>query len=129
MEEFSQVANRINAVHKKIRQRLEAKEPFTLKAATRLVGIYSDSIDRLESVLSGLKSLAGRRRKRKSSDTAPIAKKSRDEQFLRGEQVAARFPHEWILAVVIDFHQDKSRYEVEDVEDDEDTGTRKFVVN
>jgi SGF29 tudor-like domain len=44
----------------------------------------------------------------------------------KGDQVAAKFTQEWILAYVVSYLSDKNKYEIEDAEEEEDhPGTKR----
>ncbi|KAI8638770.1 SGF29 tudor-like domain-containing protein [Parasitella parasitica] len=84
----------------------------------------------------------GKRKKRKADDdSSPLgnstvsSKKSKAHHILtHGTSVAAKQPkqkdknEEWILAVVISYHSDKNRYEVEDVDQDEFGQKQRYML-
>ncbi|KAI8086446.1 SGF29 tudor-like domain-containing protein [Halteromyces radiatus] len=107
------------------------------------VKIITDVIEKL-TVLTALREASEtraeqKRKKRKSEveelkSVSPKKAKGSSDIYSPGTSVAARQPkqkdknEEWILAIVLSFHADKNKYQVEDVEQDEYGQKQKYML-
>ncbi|KAI8906795.1 SGF29 tudor-like domain-containing protein [Gorgonomyces haynaldii] len=121
--------NRVNSAHKKIQQRMDSQEPFTVKAAHRLNEMYQVCLNALEREQRLVQELVVQidhtkhmndEKKRKRPEEKRVTKKPKTDNdiYSQGQQVAARVSTEWIIATVIAYVADKNKYEVEDADDE-----------
>ncbi|CAO3638216.1 unnamed protein product [Cunninghamella blakesleeana] len=128
-----------------IYQRLKECYRGGIDLSSNEVKTITDIIEKL-TVLTALREASEirdqKRKKRKSeveelksASSSPLPKKTKSNGILLpGTSVAARQPkqkeknEEWILAVVLNFHQDKNKYQVEDVEQDEYGQKQKYTL-
>ena len=140
---------KINKVHAKITERKSGNEGFTIKAAIKLLAIYSDAVEKNEAeydvisrALDNLTLLIAHRdensdkeagKRKRVEDKQDSIKRTRVDDSItnilqKGDQVAAMVD-EWILANVVSYSVDDAMYEVEDAEDEEEKpGTRKHYL-
>ncbi|CAO3607142.1 unnamed protein product [Cunninghamella echinulata] len=125
-----------------IYQRLKEYYRGGIDLSSNEVKTITDIIEKL-TVLTALREaseIRDQKRKKRKSEVEELKSSSSPKKIksngilLPGTSVAARQPkqkeknEEWILAVVLNFHPDKNKYQVEDVEQDEYGQKQKYTL-
>ncbi|KAI8094950.1 SGF29 tudor-like domain-containing protein [Gilbertella persicaria] len=114
-------------VNQFIQQKLRDNYRRGIELSTHETRMIHDIIEKI-SVLIALRENLDQKKKRRKLEVD-----TKMHLFTKGTTVAARQPskdknEEWILAVVIQYHADKNKYEVEDVDQDDYGQKQRYML-
>ncbi|OBZ86499.1 SAGA-associated factor 29 [Choanephora cucurbitarum] len=120
-----------------LQQKLKDNYRRGIELSTHETRIIQDVIEKLSVLIALRDSEQDQKRKRRKleNDSKTLGNGNSSYVFTKGTTVAARQPskekdksEEWILAVVIQYHADKNKYEVEDVDQDDYGEKQRYML-